>query len=151
MNPKATEVVAGAMLMLGIPIQFPLNSAFVFLNMRGVAFGLTGAAMLLPGALASCAPLDSCLGLAGDGVCVSATAGCCEGGELFSGLCPGPSDIQCCVQSGATDDSGATFGENPFYYDNWCGAEVSVVCTHYEGVKLDYYIYYTAVCTPILG
>jgi hypothetical protein len=32
-----------------------------------------------------------------DGVCVSIGGGCCSGGTVTSGLCPGRSDFVCCL------------------------------------------------------
>ena len=33
-----------------------------------------------------------------DGACVSISAGCCSGGQVTSGLCPGDEDVRCCTQ-----------------------------------------------------
>lgn len=41
------------------------------------------------------------------GACVSASGGCCPGGSLTHGLCPGSSDIQCCTNAQCSTPQGA--------------------------------------------
>lgn len=67
----------------------------------------------------SCEEVSTCVAYGMTGMCVSASSGCCSG-NLASGFCPGPADIQCCTEDGGTDD-GPDFGDSPYYYDNWCG------------------------------
>ena len=88
--------------------------------MRGILFG--AALGIVSGNVQSCEKLGACVASGTDGACVYASSNCCSG-SLVTGLCPGPSDIQCCVEAVAADDD-TTFGENPFYYENWCGHEV---------------------------
>lgn len=86
----------------------------------------------------SCPTVATCVAFGSDGACVSASAGCCETGTLYTGMCPGSSDIQCCVEGAADDDDGG-FGENAFYYEHWCGSEVNI--SHARKIKLNSHIY----------
>jgi hypothetical protein len=62
-----------------------------------------------------CCTKNSCSTPNGSGTCLSKSS--CTG-TSYSGYCSGPSDLQCCV----TNDEGNIFGENPYYYSNWCSA-----------------------------
>ena len=48
--------------------------------------------------LAICPYKATCNAEGLDGACVSISSGCCSGGKVTSGLCPGDDDIRCCTQ-----------------------------------------------------
>jgi hypothetical protein len=74
----------------------------------------TSSSGLCPGSAdIQCCTLNPCITPQGLGTCQQKES--CSGTSL-AGYCVGPSDLQCCVD----DSSDVIFGENPYYYDNWC-------------------------------
>lgn len=65
------------------------------------------AASMISVAKSSCSYEDTCSVSGFEGVCVSVSAGCCNGGTVTSNLCPGSSDIKCCTQAACSTPSGA--------------------------------------------
>eukprot|EP01032_Pedospumella_encystans_P009432 gene9432-11099_t len=57
--------------------------------------------------LGICGYEDTCSAGGYAGVCVSIGGGCCPGGTVTSGLCPGSSDIKCCTAPSCSTPSGS--------------------------------------------
>eukprot|EP01036_Dinobryon_divergens_P023120 gene23120-31437_t len=53
-----------------------------------------------------CSYSASCSNGGYEGVCVSISSGCCDGGTVASGLCPGSDDIKCCTTPSCSTPSG---------------------------------------------
>jgi hypothetical protein len=68
-----------------------------------------------------CCTSPTCTTSFGSGVCKQKSS--CTG-VSYAGFCSGPSDLQCCVEGG--DEDNTEFGDSPFYYANWCNAEVTM-------------------------
>jgi hypothetical protein len=66
-----------------------------------------------------CCTSNACSTPSGNGICLQTSS--CSGSSL-PGYCTGPSEIQCCI-----GESDVVFGDNPYYYQNWCDSEVSVI------------------------
>lgn len=78
--------------------------------------------------LGECGYEATCSASGYDGVCVSISAGCCDGGTVTSGLCPGSSDIKCCTKPTCSTPSGSGTCMGTSQCSSQGGSSVSGYC-----------------------
>ena len=63
----------------------------------GMSAGIVRNSSVVGSTLGICSYSATCSAGGYEGVCVSVSSGCCSGGTVTSGLCPGNDDIKCCT------------------------------------------------------
>lgn len=76
-----------------------------------------------------CCTENKCSTIYGNGTCILKSQ--CKT-QSISGYCIGPSDLQCCLDDDSNNnndndnnDNNIQFGDNPYYYTNWCDSSSS--------------------------
>lgn len=81
-------------------------SRLVFLLVLGFSQGFSGKSLKNISEVGICDYQATCSVGGTEGACVSASGGCCPGGTLTQGLCPGSADIQCCTNAQCSTPQG---------------------------------------------